>query len=152
MIVDQQGTATCKSSISRQFNPTENSIEFFLNTHIEWSLSHQDLVITIVSFAKSLMNCLQQLVDPRNFCISFTFLGIGQFKTPPTFSFYISTPFGSITTPRNFISFTFHQHFSGFIKRLFSLSHFNTFSIISSCFSSVSIATIILSMKVAVLP
>ena len=24
----------------------ENSIEFFLNTHLEWSLSHQDLVIT----------------------------------------------------------------------------------------------------------
>ena len=24
----------------------ENSIEFFLNAHIEWSLSHQDLVIT----------------------------------------------------------------------------------------------------------
>jgi len=23
-----------------------NSIEFFLNTHLEWSLSHQDLVIT----------------------------------------------------------------------------------------------------------
>ena len=26
----------------------ENSIEFFLNTHLEWSLSRQDLVITIV--------------------------------------------------------------------------------------------------------
>jgi len=26
----------------------ENSIEFFLNTHIEWSLSRQDLVITII--------------------------------------------------------------------------------------------------------
>ena len=25
----------------------ENSIEFFLNTHLEWSLSHQDLVITL---------------------------------------------------------------------------------------------------------
>jgi len=24
----------------------ENSIEFFLNTHLEWSLSRQDLVIT----------------------------------------------------------------------------------------------------------
>jgi len=24
----------------------ENSIEFFLNTHLEWSLSYQDLVIT----------------------------------------------------------------------------------------------------------
>jgi len=24
----------------------ENSIEFFLNTHLEWSLSHQDSVIT----------------------------------------------------------------------------------------------------------
>jgi len=24
----------------------ENSIEFFLNTHLEWSLSHQDFVIT----------------------------------------------------------------------------------------------------------
>jgi len=24
----------------------ENSIEFFLNTHLEWSLSHQDPVIT----------------------------------------------------------------------------------------------------------
>ena len=45
MIMDQQCTATCKSSISRQSNPTENSIEFFLNTHLEWSLSHQDLVI-----------------------------------------------------------------------------------------------------------
>jgi len=26
----------------------ENSIEFFLNTHLEWSLSRQDLVITLV--------------------------------------------------------------------------------------------------------
>ena len=26
----------------------ENSIEFFLNTHLEWSLSHQDLVITLL--------------------------------------------------------------------------------------------------------
>jgi len=25
----------------------ENSIEFFLNTHLGWSLSHQDLVITL---------------------------------------------------------------------------------------------------------
>jgi len=25
-----------------------NSIEFFLNTHLEWSLSRQDLVITII--------------------------------------------------------------------------------------------------------
>ena len=25
----------------------ENSIEFFLNTHFEWSLSCQDLVITV---------------------------------------------------------------------------------------------------------
>jgi len=24
----------------------ENSIEFFLNTHLEWSISHQDFVIT----------------------------------------------------------------------------------------------------------
>jgi len=27
----------------------ENSIEFFLNTHLEWSLSHQDSVITHMS-------------------------------------------------------------------------------------------------------
>ena len=26
----------------------ENSIEFFLNTHLEWSLSRQDLVITLL--------------------------------------------------------------------------------------------------------
>ena len=52
--MDQQCTATCKSSISRQSNPTENSIEFFLNTHIEWSLSHQDLVITILLAVSSL--------------------------------------------------------------------------------------------------
>jgi len=26
----------------------ENSIKFFLNTHLEWSLSRQDLVITLV--------------------------------------------------------------------------------------------------------
>jgi len=30
----------------------ENSIEFLLNTHIEWSLSHQDLVITLVTIEK----------------------------------------------------------------------------------------------------
>jgi len=27
----------------------ENSIEFFLNTHLEWSLSRQDLVITTLA-------------------------------------------------------------------------------------------------------
>jgi len=26
----------------------ENSIEFFLNTHLEWSISHQDFVITVL--------------------------------------------------------------------------------------------------------
>jgi len=32
----------------------ENSIEFFLNTHLEWSLSHQDLVITILGIESKL--------------------------------------------------------------------------------------------------
>jgi len=27
----------------------KNSIKFFLNTHLEWSLSHQDLAITKVT-------------------------------------------------------------------------------------------------------
>jgi len=31
-------------------NPTENSIEFFLNTHLEWSLSHQGFAITTTPF------------------------------------------------------------------------------------------------------
>ena len=32
----------------------ENSIEFFLNTHLEWSLSRQDLVITILGIESKL--------------------------------------------------------------------------------------------------
>ena len=32
----------------------ENSIKFFLNTHLEWSLSCQDLVITILGIESKL--------------------------------------------------------------------------------------------------
>jgi len=33
----------------------ENSIEFFLNTHLEWSLSRQDSVITNSLFSRNLV-------------------------------------------------------------------------------------------------
>ena len=32
----------------------ENSIEFFLNTHLEWSLSYQDSVITQIQLRQAL--------------------------------------------------------------------------------------------------
>ena len=68
MIVDQQCTATCKSSISRQSNPMENSIEFFLNTHIEWSLSRQDLVITIIIIITTTITTIYVLITTTTTC------------------------------------------------------------------------------------
>ena len=78
------------------------------------------------------------------------FLGAGQFRMPSTFFFCISTPFSSITTSRNSTFFIFYQHFLGFMKRSFSLSHFSTSSTILPYLFSVSVATIISSIKVAV--
>jgi len=38
----------------------ENSIEFFLNTHLEWSLSRQDLVIIVMLPMHKYTNVLPQ--------------------------------------------------------------------------------------------
>jgi len=40
----------------------ENSIEFFLNAHIEWSLSRQDLVITN-NYHEALFNALLSAIN-----------------------------------------------------------------------------------------
>ena len=80
------------------------------------------------------------------------FLGTGQFNTLSTFSFYISTPFGPITTSKNSTSLTFHLHFSGFMNRSFSSSLPNTFLTNLLCPSLVSVIIRILSINVAVFP
>ena len=87
-----------------------------------------------------------------NFCMSLTYLGIGQSSTPFTFSSSIFIPSGPITTPRNLTSFTFHLYFSSFTYRLFSASLFTTFSTSSSCPSSPSVPIIILFVKLTTFP
>ena len=148
--LSKSGIAKTSSIVNISFNFLNAFLCFFLYLHFSFFLISRCKRAAIL--AKSLINCLQQFASPRNFCIFFIFFGTGQHRTPFTFFFCISIPQDLITTPRNSISFTFHQHFSGLTNRSFSSSFFNIFSISLSCPFLVSIATIISSINVAVFP
>ena len=68
-----------------------------------------------------------------NFCTSLAFFGVGQLRILSTFFFCIFTPSGSITTPKNSTSLTFHLHLSSFTNRSLSSNLLSTSSTILSC-------------------
>ena len=88
-------------------------------------------------------------MDPKNFWIFLTLLEVSQFNIIFIFSFSIFIPFSPITTPKNPTSLIFHLYFSSLIYKSFSANLFTTSSTTLSCFSSFSIFTILLSMKLA---
>ena len=79
-------------------------------------------------------------------------IGVGHSSIPFTFSSSILIPLDPITTSRKPTSFTFHLHFSGFIYKSFSFNLFIISATISLYPFSISVSTIILSMKAATLP
>ena len=84
--------------------------------------------------------------------MSLTPFGVGQSKTPFTFSSFILISSSPITTLKNPTSFTFHLYFSGFTYRLFSANLLTTSFTNSSCSSSPSVPIITLSIKLTTLP
>ena len=82
-------------------------------------------------------------------CQSLMHFGVGHSSTPLTFFSFIFILSGLITTLKNPTSFTFYLYFSGFMYKLFSSNLLITSTTILSCSFSVSVPTMISSMKAA---